>query len=570
VEGEKLYMVINVYKELGKERRQGQKDGDIPEWFTTLSWQMFKEKFQYKNETVKETYQRISNCAASYTDNPDMWAERFFDLMWKGWLACSTPVLANMGTERGCSVSCSGGYIGDSVYQFYEGMQECAVLSQNGFGTSSYLGDVRERGAPISRGGTASGILPVLRGFVQVARDISQGGVRRGAWAGYVPIDHTDFWECAEYLKNHPDDCNIGWCVPGSFIEALEAGNEDAVARYQRAMKVKVLTGKGYFFFTDKAEKLSPPMYKELGLEVKASNLCSEIMLHSDQDHTFSCVLSSMNLAKWDEWKDTMAVFDSIVFLDCVAEDLIHKGKNIRGLEKVVRFTEKSRALGLGALGFHTLLQSKNLPIEGLQAQFLNTEIFKHIKQEADRATRWMAEMWGEPEWCKGYGVRNSHCLAVAPNTTSALICGSVSQGIEPVYKNVYTQGSAAGEMNRINPCLVPVMKDKGVYNDDVIQDILDNKGSVQHVDWLSDEEKLVFKTAFEINQEVLVRLASQRQQYICQSQSLNLFFSADEKEERISEVHKQAFLDPYIKSLYYLRSEAGVKPSSECEACSG
>lgn len=294
-------------------------------------------------------------------------------------------------------------------------------------------------------------------------------------------------------------------------------------------------------------------------------------MLHSDEDHTFTCVLSSMNLAKYDEWKDTDAVFVATVFLDCVAQEFIELGKQIKGLEKAVRFTERGRALGLGALGFHTYLQQCNIPFESFEAHSLNSLIFKQIRSQADEATRWMAEEFGEPEWTRGYGVRNSHLMAIAPNLSSALICGSVSQGIEPIYKNAYTQGSAAGEMNRINPVLVVKMKERGVFNYDTVDNIIANSGSVQHVEWLDDHEKKVFKTAFEIDQFAIIRLAAGRQRYIDQGQSINLFFPADEKEEVISAVHKEAFLNPWIKSLYYIRSEAGVVGSTGvCEACEG
>jgi ribonucleoside-diphosphate reductase alpha chain len=291
----------------------------------------------------------------------------------------------------------------------------------------------------------------------------------------------------------------------------------------------------------------------------------------ADQDHTFSCVLSSMNASKYDEWKDTDAVFTATVFLDCVNQDLIEIGKNIKGLEKVVRFAEKSRALGLGMLGFHTYLQDHMIPFESLEAHLVNIEIFKHLDEESKRATEWMAYQFGEPEWCVGYGMRNTHRLAVAPNLSSALICGSVSQGIEPIYKNAYIQNTAAGKINRVNPSLLKIMKERKVYNDAVIKDIIAHNGSVQYVDWLDDHEKQVFKTAFEIDQKTIIKLASVRQPYIDQAQSINLFFSADESEEYISEVHKMAFLDKNIKSLYYIRSETGVQTSKgECTSCHG
>jgi len=394
---------------------------------------------------------------------------------------------------------------------------------------------------------------------------------RRGAWAGYIEIEHDDFWEVATYILNNPDDCNVGWNVSDAFIKLLEEGDEDSVKRYQRALYVKMRTGKGYFVFIDKMNKLSPPMYKEHGLSVKASNLCTEITLHSDEFHTYTCVLSSMNLSKYDEWKDTDAVQIATIFLDCVAEEFIKVGRGIKGLEKAVRFTESGRALGLGTLGFHSYLQQHMLPLDSMEAHQVNISIFKGIKDEAVKASKYLAKVKGEPKWCVGSGLRNTHLLAIAPNSSSALVCGSVSQGIEPVYKNVFVQGSPAGEINRINPTLLQLCKETGRYSEQLVSKIIDNLGSIQGLEEFSELEQQVFKTAFEWNQEVLIRLASARQRHICQAQSLNLFYPAEATEAEISRIHKIAFLDPYIKSLYYLRSEAGVRGSTgECVACEG
>ena len=298
---------------------------------------------------------------------------------------------------------------------------------------------------------------------------------------------------------------------------------------------------------------------------------CTEIFLHTDSEHTLSCVLSSMNCTTYDEWKDTDAVKDAIVFLDCVAEDLIQRGKGIRGLEKVVRHTMKGRALGLGLLGFHTYLQQNMLSMDSLQARGENHRIFKHIKEQAEEATKFLADWLGEPEWCKGSGRRNTHMLAIAPNTSSALIAGSVSQGIEPNVANVFTQKVAKGTIDRINPVLLKLLREKGKYTDEVIDSIAYNKGSVQHLDFLTQEEKDVFRTAYEISQKLLVDLADQRQRWICQGQSLNLFFAADEDEQWIHEVHKHAFEKEWLKSLYYVRTMPGITADkSDCSACEG
>lgn len=561
----------SIYDELGEERKQLQEDGKLPAWVTTVAWQMLKENYLTKDyPDLKSVYTRIASHAAKYTSNQVLWENKFFDLLWNGYLAASTPVLSNMGTGIGCPVSCSGGFVADSVYAFYDAQKEAAVLSKNGFGTSGYLGGIRPRGSKIEGiKGAASGVLPVFKDFVQMSRDISQGSQRRGAWAGYIEIDHDDFYELVNYISKNPDDANIGWNVSNKFIERLDAGDKDAIERYQKALKLKMISGKGYFEFIDKVNDQNPKMYKDRNLTVKASNLCSEIQLFSDEDHTFSCVLSSMNASLYDEWKDTDAVFDATVFLDCVNSDLIEIGKKTQGMEKVVRFANKSRALGLGMLGFHTYLQEHMIPFESMDAYYKNIEIFQHLNNETLRASQWMAKEFGEPIWCKGYGLRNTHRIAIAPNLSSALICGSVSQGIEPIYKNAYVQNTAAGKMDRVNPTLLKLMKEKDIYNDETVKNIINNNGSVQHVDWLDDHEKSVFKTAFEIDQKQIIRLASARQRYIDQAQSINLFFSADEDESYISEVHKLAFKDPYIKSLYYIRSESGVNVSKdECIAC--
>ena len=564
----------SIYDELGEERKTLQAQELLPDWVTTAAWQMLKENYlSAKYPDLQSVYRRVAKHAAQYMkQDEEVWEDKFFNLFWKGWLAASTPVLANMGTGVGCPVSCSGGYIGDSVFDFYDSNKEAAVLSKNAFGTSGYIGDIRPRGSKITGlKGTASGVLPVFKNFVQMSRDISQGSQRRGAWAGYIEIDHKDFYELVTYIGKNPDDANIGWIISNEFIKRLDAGDIDAISRYQKALKLKMVTGKGYFFFVDKVNAQNPQMYKDKGMKVLASNLCTEITLMSDSDHTFSCVLSSMNASKYDEWKDTDAVFTATVFLDCVNQDLIEIGRNIKGLEKIVRFAEKSRALGLGMLGFHTYLQDHMIPFESLEAHLVNIDIFKHLDEESKRASEWMAYKFGEPFWCKGYGVRNTHRIAIAPNLSSALICGSVSQGIEPIYKNAYVQNTAAGKMDRVNPSLLNLMKEKGVYNPETVKDIIKNNGSVQGVDWLTDDEKLVFKTAFEIDQKIIIRLASTRQKYIDQAQSINLFFSANEDEEYISEVHKLAFKDEWIKSLYYIRSETGVQTSKEsCLSCHG
>lgn len=564
-----------IYSKLSAERKEGQLNGTVPEWMTTAGYQMLKDKYLEGDQTPKDRYNIIAETAAKHLPkrlDPKKWEKKFFDLFWNGFLAASTPVMANMGTTKGLPVSCSGSYIGDSVDDFYGVLHETAMLTKFGFGTSGYLGDIRPRGSKISIGGTASGVLPVIKDYVQAMRDVSQGNTRRGAWAGYLPINHGDFYEVCSHLLNYPDDVNLGWNVYDEDVEKLKKGDEDMDTRFVESMFTKLVTGKGYFFFPDKVNRLSPQMYKDLGLKVTHSNLCTEINLFDDLYHTFTCVLSSMNAAKFDEWKDTDAVFTATVFLDCVAEDFIQRAKLLPKMEKSVRFTLKGRALGLGMLGVHTYFQDNMIPFESFQAHIKNLEMFKHLQDESLRASQWMAKELGEPEWCKGYGVRNTHRTAVAPNTSSALICGGVSQGIEPVAANSYIQPTAAGEMSRLNPSFLNLCKRKGIRVDKKIKDSINNNyGSVAHLDFLSDEEKAVFKTAYEIDQKAILRLAAARQPRICQGQSLNLFFSAHEDEDYIGEVLQEAWENENIKQVYYTRTMAGVQASKgECVACEG
>lgn len=557
------------YEELSEERKGLQLRGWLPDWYTTFSYQMFKSKYAYgKEESVKGRWKTIAKTLAAYApkDGRD-WEADFFKLLWNGWLSPASPVLANTGTDRGLNVSCSGLVVEDSIDGFYTALREQAILTKHGFGCSGDFDSVRPRGAKISSGGKASGVVPVIEDFATMTSKVSQGSSRRGSTASYISIEHGDFWELTEKLEATPEGLNIGYTVTDNFIEKLKANDEEAKKRFSRALYVKMVTGKGYFFFIDKANRARPPMYKDLHLDVKASNLCSEIMLHSSKEYTYSCILSSMNVAKYDEWKDTDAIFVATVFLDCLCSDFIQKAKNISGLEKVVRFTEKGRAIGLGVLGFSSYLQKKRIPFESFDAHMFNNKLFKELHDESLRASEYLAEQLGEPDWCKGYGVRNTHRTALAPTKSTSVLMGGVSESVFPDPGMVWEQSSAAGGLNRINPEIYEIMKERGVYSKETIDDIVKNLGSVQHVSWLDDHEKLVFKTAFEINQDVILRYASLRQKWLCQGQSLNFFFTEDE--DKISEIHSKAFLDPNILSLYYIYSRSGVVVGNECLACS-
>jgi len=558
------------FEELSTERKDLQSKGLVPDWFTTQSWQMFKSKYAVAGEVgVIGRHKTIAKTLSQYMVGKEVeWEEKFFNLLWRGWLSAATPVLSNCGTDRGLTVSCSGQYVADSVDSFYKNRHESAMLGKYGFGCSGYFGDIRARGSNISVGGQASGVVPVIMGFSQDAAEISQGSQRRGSTASYLPIEHGDFDELVDTLEATPDGLNIGWVVSDGFIAKLKSGDEDANRRFTRALYVKLVTGRGYFFFVDKANRHRPQAYKDLGLDIKASNLCSEIMLHSSENLSFSCVLSSMNLAKYDEWKNTDAIFESTVFLDCVVSDFLVKSEGIPGLTKVRKFTEKGRAVGLGGLGFSTLLQQRRIPYESIEAQFLNAEIFKSLHDQSLEASKWLAKEYGEPEWLKGYGERMTHRTALAPNKSTALLMGGVSESVSPDPGTVFEQGSAAGGMFRIIPEIHKIMVERGVYSKETLDDIISKVGSVQHVTWLDEHEKLVFRTAFEVDQNVILRYASQRQKYLCQGQSCNFYVSEEGDEDRIAELHTKAFLDENILSLYYIYSRTGVIVNNVCISC--
>lgn len=560
------------WEALSNERKELQERGLLPEWYITQGWEMFKNKYAYKGEGkgVRGRFITIAKTLAKHmAGEEEKWESIFFDMLWEGRLSAASPVLANTGTDRGMNVSCSGQFVGDSVWDFYTELRETAVLSQHGFGTSGDFSSIRPRGAPISKGGKASGPVPVMEDFFTAASNISQGGNRRGSFAAYLDIDHPDWDEAIDGLMANPDGKNYGWTVRDSFIEKLKSGDKDAHRKFSKALYVKLVTGKGYFFFKDKANALRPQMYKDLGLEVEATNLCSEIMLHSSTEYTYSCILASMNLVHWDHLKESDDIFNATVFLDCVTEEFIQMSEGIPGLEKVREFTIKGRAIGLGAMGFHTYLQTKGIAFESLEAQFLANDMTKRIQSESLRASQYLAELKGEPEWCKGYGVRNTHRTAYAPTKSSALLMGGVSESWSPDPGMVFEMASAVGELRRIPPVFYEKMKEKGVYNEDTIKDIINHSGSVQHVDWLTDEEKQVFRNAYEVDQFVILRHASQRQRHTCQGQSLNFFVADQGSEPLIAELISEVFKDPYILAQYYLYSKSGVVVPEDCVSCS-
>lgn len=575
----------NKYEIFSRLRKQLQSDGLAPDWYSTASYQLLANKHYLDvGETPKDMYTRIAKRAAELTSAPvpidlgySTWFDAYFDIMWKGWLSPSTPVLTNMGNNRGHPIACSGTHVGDSIRSFYQALTELAQLTQRGYGTSVSLDSIRRRGAPISTGGEANGPWDFADDVVNVMKKVSQGSSRRGSAGQYINILNPDVDEFLDQLNADDDGWNIGWNITDDYEALFKRDPEEADRLWKRMLKTKMTKGKGYMLFLDKVNRNRPQMYVDKGFYVKQSNLCSEILLFNDEEHSFTCVLSSMNIAKYDEWKDTKAIFISTVFLDAVIEDMLIKAKQEPGFERVIAFTEKSRAIGLGVLGLSSYYQQQSWVFGDFQSIQFNRSFFKMMSNETLKASKFLATEVGEPEWMKGYGERFSHRIALPPTKSTSIIQGGISEGIMPVFANVFEQDTAGGTVYRINPVLLPIMKARGHYNNETMKRIAEAQGSVQGESWLSDHEKKVFKTAFEINQESILLMASHRQQVMgpgAQGQSVNLYFQAEEPEEEISRIHDIAFKDPWIFGLYYIHSlneESTYKvDKSECEGCQG
>jgi len=578
---------MNKYEQYSFERKQLQSVGRAPEWLTTAGYQMLVERnYLMKGETPLDMYNRIVNRASELLNNEvpvptpyASWSDAFRTVLWRGWLSPSTPVLTNMGTNRGHPVSCSGTHIPDTIRGFYLARTEIAQLTQRGYGTSAGLDAVRHRGASISKGGSANGIMQPAEGIVNDMRDISQGSSRRGSCGLYLDIMHPDFDELADQVLSEDQGWNVGWNLTDSYNELFLKDPIEADRRWSKMLKIKLVKGKGYLHFLDKVNAVRPQMYVDRGYFVKHSNLCSEISLFNDEDHSFTCVLSSINIAKYEEWKDTQLIHIATVFLDVVIDDMLEKAKSEDGFEKVVKFTENTRAIGLGMLGEATYYQQKMWPFGSMQSILFNQLISKQMDNQTLETSKLLANYRGCPEYMKPYGERFSHRIALPPTMSTAEILGGVSQGVEPVYANVYEAQTAGGIVYRINPTLLSLMKERGVYNKQTMQRIAENQGSVFAEDWLTADEKEVFRTAFELNQETILLMASHRQKAIDatrggQGQSLNLYFKEETPEEEISRLHSLAFDDPHIKSLYYVRtlnekSKLNV-PTPTCTACEG
>ena len=505
-------------------------------------------------------------------------ADKFYDYMGRGFYSLASPIWSNYGTDRGFPVSCFGSFIDDSVESILYGHAENGMLMKSGGGTSGYFGAVRPRGAPIRGNGESSGSVHFMEMFDKLASVVSQGNVRRGFFSPYLPIDHPDADEFLDVAtEGHPiQGLTTGITVSDEFLNKVKAGDPSARRLWVKVLQRRSEIGFPYILFSDNVNKGKPDVYKDLNMEIWASNMCSEIALPSSPEETFTCVLSSLNLLKWDEIVETDAVQVLIMFLDTVVSEFIEKTAGQRYFERAHRFAVRHRALGAGVLGWHSLLQSKMIAFESAEAAKLNLQIAKTIRERADAASYDLARMFGEPELLKGYGRRNTTLLAIAPTKSSSFILGQVSQSIEPEFSNCYVKDLAKSKTTIKNPYLIKLLQDKGQDTHEVWESIKNMDGSVQHLTILTQEEKEVFKTFAEINPEAIITQASVRQTYIDQAQSINLMLDPDTPVKEINALYLLAW-ELGIKSLYYSFSMSKAQSltrkrvmSQGCAACEG
>src|SRR6056300_1729977 len=566
------------------------KGEDYPAWGDT---EVYKKTitggYLLAGESPRDAYWRVSTAVARRLYKPEL-SEKFFQYIWDGWLCLASPVLSNTGTDRGLPISCFGIDVGDSIYDIGTKNLEMMLLAKHGGGVGVGINMIRPAGAKITGNGTSDGVVPFCKIYDSTILATNQGSVRRGAASVNINIDHPDFDEWLEIREPKGDvnrqSLNLQQCavVGDKFMRRLELGDKEARNKWAKLLQKRKATGEPYILFKGNTNKSNPEAYKKNSLKVHMTNICSEITLHTDESHSFVCCLSSVNLDKYDEWKNTNLIYDATWFLDGVLEEFIQKAKNMKGFENSVRSAEKGRALGLGVLGWHSLLQKNGIAFESLLAQFKTREIFSKIKIETERASRILAEVYGEPLWCVGTGFRNTHLRAIAPTVSNSKLSGNVSPGIEPWAANVFTEQSAKGTFIRKNPTLLKLLKKYKINNEKVWNKILKDGGSVQGIKELDDitigkwdtPAKEVFKTFKEINQLELVNQAGIRQQYIDQSVSLNLAFPSVATPKWINKVHYEAWKKG-IKTLYYVRTESVLRGDiadqamdENCLACDG
>mgnify|MGYP001799484774 CR=1 FL=1 len=558
--------------------------GDF-EWLNAESRQFLHAGYLSEGISAEERIAEIAHRAEEILGIKGF-ADKFFGYMSRGFYSLASPVWSNFGKRRGLPISCFGSHINDDIGNILYTQSEIGMMSKLGGGTSGYFGKIRHRGAPIKNNGEASGAVHIMRLFESMVDVVSQGSVRRGRFSPYLPIDHQDIKEFLEIgTEGNPiQGLTHGVTVSNEWMQEMIDGDSEKRTTWARVLQSRGEMGYPYIFFTDNANNNAADVYQDKNLPIYASNLCTEIMLPSNEKWSFVCVLSSINLHKYEEWKDTDAVETMVHFLDSLITEFLDKLEAYRDspvledkqtfmfMEKAYNFAKEHRALGMGVLGWHSLLQSKRLAFDSQEAYNLNTKIFKTIKQRSYEASEALAKKFGEPEVLKGYGRRNTTLNAVAPTTSSAFILGQISQGIEPIWSNIYVKDIAKIKTTIKNRFLQELLEEKGMDTPEVWHDILKHDGSVQHLEFLTEEEKAVFKTYSEIDQMDIIYQAANRQEYIDQGQSLNIIVHPDMPTKEINKIHVTAW-KLGLKSLYYQHSMNAAqkfKQKKDCVRCEG
>ena len=543
-------------------------------WLNDESEQMLNRGYLLKGETVEGAIERITTAAAKRLYKPEL-QPRFEELIRKGWMSFSSPVWANMGTQRGLPISCFNVHVPDSIEGITHKLAEVIMQTKIGGGTSGYFGELRHRGSAVTDNGKSSGAVSFMKLFDSAMDVVSQGGVRRGAFAAYLDIDHPDVLEFLQIkdIGNPIQNLFYGVCVSDYWMQEMIEGDIEKRKIWAKVLESRQQKGLPYILFTDNVNRNKPEVYKDNAMMINASNLCSEIMLPSSYEESFICCLSSMNLELFDEWKDTDAVQLAIYFLDAVLSEFIEKTEGNFYLTEARRFALRHRALGLGVLGYHSYLQKNMIPFESMEAKNFNAKAFKLIREEAEKASKELANIYGEPELLRDYGRRNTTLLAIAPTTSSSAILGQTSPGIEPFASNYYKAGLAKGNFMRQNKYLKKLLAEKGLDNEDVWRNIMLNHGSVQQLEGLTQEEKDVFKTFKEISPMEIIVQAAQRQKFIDQSQSLNLNIPSSLPIKDVNALMIEAW-KLGVKTLYYQRSQSVSKELMinfvSCVSCEG
>ena len=537
------------------------------EWINDESITFLRRGYLSEGEEPLDRIRTIANHAEKLLGMQGF-ADKFYEYMSKGWYSLSSPVWANFGKKRGLPVSCFGSNIGDNIESILFTQSEVGEMSKMGGGTSGYFGNIRGRGAAITDNGHAPGSVHFMNLFQSVVDNISQGSTRRGRFSPYLPIEHPDIMEFLEIgTEGFPiQELTHAVTVTDKFMEEMVNGDKEKRAVWAKVIQRRGEIGYPYIMFADTTNNKAPQVYKDKGMKINNSNLCSEIALHNSEDESFVCVLSSMNLLHYDEWKDTDAVELMVYFLDAVVTEFISKIDDLRQLgtiegqraffylERAYNFAKRRRALGLGVLGWHSLLQSKGLPFDSKDSARLNIEVFKLIKDKSYKASEDLAKIFGEPEVLVGYGRRNVTLNAIAPTTSSAFILGQVSQSIEPKWSNCYVKDVAKLKVTIKNPVLKKLLVELKKDTKTTWDSIKKHDGSVQHLEFLTEEQKDIFRTFAEINQSTIINQAALRQDYIDQAQSLNLMVSPDMPTKDVNKL----LLDAWqlgVKTLYYQHS---------------